>query len=145
MLALVAGCATSVVLTGCTATTTLVHQPSKTLARKSGERPAKTDVKQAVLRALAARKWTLVETGADYVTARVSRGEHSAIAKIAFGDGTYRITHVDSSVGLRYDGQEIHHRYNHWIRRLEASIIKELNSHDRISPIVDSGELKGSE
>ena len=115
--------------TGCTALTTTVHQPTRQVLNRTNGSPVEpNEIKMAVVRALQARRWTIEETNDDSVIAAVSAGGHSATAKITVGPGTYRIEHVKSSDGLRYDGEEIHHRYNHWIRRLDSTIFGELSS-----------------
>ncbi len=111
---------------GCTAVTTVVHQPEQHVARQDGTSVTQDDVKRAVIRALARRAWTVEETTDDAVVASVSAGGHSATVKVAIGPGTYTINHLKSSEGLRYDGTEIHHRYNHWVRRLDSTIMNEL-------------------
>ena len=123
----------------CSAVTTIVHQPEQRVARRDGSAVPASEIKQAVLRALERRKWKVDKTTADAITAQVTAGGHMATARVTVGSGTYRIEHVDSSEGLRYDGKEIHHRYNHWIRRLDSTIMGELQTVVRVqAPLADA-------
>jgi len=80
----------------------------------------------AILRALQERTWTVQAETPNTIVATVSAGGQSATASIAYDDLTYSIEHVESSPGLKYDGREIHRRYNTWIENLRKTIDKQL-------------------
>jgi hypothetical protein len=84
-------------------------------------------VRDAILRALASRTWSVVEERPDGIVARVSSGGHTASVLVRYDERSFSISYVDSSPGLKYDGSHIHRRYNHWVDRLRASISQELN------------------
>jgi hypothetical protein len=93
-----------------------------------GVAPNNQLVRDAIVRALANRTWSVVEERPNEIVARVSAGGHDATALVKYDERSYSITRVDSSPGLKYDGTYIHRRYNHWIDRLRASIQQELST-----------------
>ncbi len=113
-------------LAGCSANTARIHQPSKRLARRSGEGITRSQIREAVKRALKRKKWTVEETGTDFITATVKKGENWATAKITMGPGSFAIQHVNSGPSFHYTGDTIHRRYNRWIQRLDAAIVQEV-------------------
>src|SRR5687767_8858262 len=66
----------------------------------------------AILRALQERTWIVEAEEPNTIVASVSAGGHSATASIYYDDLNYSIKHIESSPGLKYDGVEIHRRYN---------------------------------
>jgi hypothetical protein len=84
-------------------------------------------VRDAILRALASRTWSVVEERPDGIVAKVSSGGHTASVLVRYDERSFSIGYVDSSPSLKYDGSHIHRRYNHWVDRLRASISQELN------------------
>jgi hypothetical protein len=84
-------------------------------------------VRDAILRALGSRTWSVVEERPDGIVAKVSSGGHTASVLVRYDERSFSISYVDSSPSLKYDGSHIHRRYNHWVDRLRASISQELN------------------
>ena len=82
--------------------------------------------RDAIVRALVERTWTVEAEEPNTIVASVSAGGHSATAAITYDDLTYSIKHMESSAGLKYDGQYIHRRYNQWIKNLRKTIDKQL-------------------
>jgi hypothetical protein len=80
----------------------------------------------AILRALQERTWIVEAEEPNTIVASVSAGGHSATASIYYDDLNYSIKHIESSPGLKYDGVEIHRRYNTWIKNLRKTIDKQL-------------------
>ena len=99
---------------------------SEPVTLPSGTAPTAPAVRDAIVRALAHRGWTVVSEQGPAITARVQAMGHWAIARIDYTGSAYSITRVDSSPGLKFDGERIHRHYNHWIDRLRASIAEEL-------------------
>jgi hypothetical protein len=91
-----------------------------------GSTPSDAVVRDAIMRALVERKWTIVKEEGASILATVTSGGHSATAGITYNATSYSIRYVDSSEGLKYDGVEIHRRYNHWVDRLRVSINEQL-------------------
>jgi hypothetical protein len=91
-------------------------------------------VHDAIVRALISRTWVVASDEPQSLTASVTRGGHSATVHIVYGSDAYSIHHVQSSPGLKFDGVNIHKRYNQWIDRLRVSIDAELKAVSGPSP-----------
>jgi hypothetical protein len=98
------------------------------VALPAGLTPSIARTRDAILRGLADRGWTIDREEGQTIVASVSAGGHQATVGIDYSADSYSIHYVTSSPGLRYDGIEIHKRYNHWVDRLRVSINKELAS-----------------
>ena len=87
-----------------------------------------TSAQEAILAAMYARGWHLVDDAPGVVLATVSSMGHRATVRIGYQAGSYSILYEDSSHGLKYraHSQLIHRRYNHWVRRLDDAIRLEL-------------------
>jgi hypothetical protein len=106
-----------------------------------GVSPAEAVTRDAILRALVERKWTIVKEEGTSILATVTAGGHTATVGITYNATSYSIRYVDSSPGLKYDGVEIHRRYNHWVDRLRVSI----NEHLANAPPAPSAPTAGGE
>jgi hypothetical protein len=101
-----------------------VHSAKVTLP--TGVTPSAALTRDAILRALSERTWTVEGEEPNTIVASVTAGGHSATAGITYDDLTYSIKRLESSPGLKYDGYEIHRRYNTWIKNLRKTIDKQL-------------------
>jgi hypothetical protein len=101
-----------------------IHSAKVTLP--AGVAPSVAVTRDAILRALAERTWTVEGEEANTIVATVTAGGHSATAGITYDDLTYSIKRLESSPGLKFDGYEIHRRYNTWIKNLRKTIDKQL-------------------
>ena len=101
-----------------------VHSAKVTLA--AGVTPSAALTRDAILRALSERTWTVEGEEPNTIVASVTTGGHSATAGITYDDLTYSIKRLESSPGLKFDGYEIHRRYNIWIKNLRKTIDKQL-------------------
>jgi hypothetical protein len=91
-----------------------------------GQMASAPEVRDALMRALVERSWQVDREGPDGIVAtQVSRG-HSATVLIQYNPSAYSISYLDSSPGLRFNGADIHRRYNEWIDRLDNAIQKFL-------------------
>jgi hypothetical protein len=88
--------------------------------------PTTEQVRAAIVAGLAAKGWTVQSEEGLALTAETSSGGHTASVTIEYSSTRYSIHHLNSSEGLKYDGQEIHRRYNHWIDLLQQAINAEL-------------------
>jgi hypothetical protein len=77
---------------------------------------------RAIRDALAARRWKVDSDEPGKIVASTEAGGHRARVRITYTADSYRIEHMESSHGLRYDGKNIHRRYNHWVKQLSRSI-----------------------
>ena len=93
---------------------------------------ARAQVQQVVYNALLSKGWN-IDTAADgHFIATTRTGEHFATVRVDCGDGGYAIHFVAASPSLRFSGDRIHRRYNHWIDRLDHAIRGELS---RAAPV----------
>jgi hypothetical protein len=99
---------------------------SAKIALTAGVTPSAALTRDAILRALVERTWTVEGEEPNTIVASVSAGGHSATAGITYDDHTYSIKRLESSPGLKFDGYEIHRRYNQWIKNLRKTIDKQL-------------------
>lgn len=86
------------------------------------------EVRDAIMRALAARGWQVDREGPDGIVATIVSKGHSATVLIQYNPSAYSISYLDSSPGLRFNGAAIHRRYNEWVERLDKTIRKLLAS-----------------
>lgn len=101
-----------------------VHNASVIVPR--GVTPSAALTRDAILRALSERTWSVEGEEANTIVASVTAGGHGATAGITYDDHSYSIKRLESSPGLKYDGYEIHRRYNTWIKNLRKTIDKQL-------------------
>lgn len=100
-----------------------------------GEKATRESVREAILSALAARRWAIEREGPDGIvasTALGSNGANGATVHVEYDDRSYSIHYLDSSPSLRFNGTTIHRKYNSWVEQLNRSIRAELaGSHSR--------------
>ncbi len=92
----------------------------------AGMPPSPALTRDAILRAIVAKHWTIDGENGQTIVTSVSSGGHSATVRIDYDAAYYSITYLKSSAGLKYDGQNIHRRYNHWIDRLREAINRSI-------------------
>lgn len=81
-------------------------------------------VQQAVDRAATGLGWTVSDQRPGLTVATLDVRTHKAVVTIAYDTKRFSIGYKDS-VNLKYDGTDIHYRYNSWIRNLRNEIEKE--------------------
>lgn len=86
---------------------------------------SESNPRQAIRAALLDYNWIVEKDEPGEMIARQRRGQHEAQIKVTYDESSVRIRYHDSE-NLLYelvDGEEqIHERYNIWIRNLEARI-----------------------
>jgi hypothetical protein len=85
-------------------------------------------VRVAILRALAARTWTVDEERVGVVLATVQDPPHYGQIAVTYSDTAYSINYRGSSPSLQWDGQVIHRRYNEWVDDLHEAIDDQLKA-----------------
>ena len=85
-------------------------------------------VEQAILHALANRRWLAKQEGAGVIIGTLNLRTHQAVVRIEFTADSYSIRYVDSKE-LLYErkangDQVIHQHYNGWI----AYLVKDINA-----------------
>lgn len=88
----------------------------------SGVAPSAAHTRDGIMRGLLAKGWTVGGESDQSIVASVSEGGHSARVVLQYDAQFYSITHIDSSTGLKYDGNTIHRRYNRWVDKLREAI-----------------------
>jgi len=117
----------AIALGGCGANMAPVLNPSDVpVVTATQGAPTTEQVRAAIVAGLAGKGWTVQSEEGLALTAETSSGGHTASVTIQYSSTRYSITHLNSSEGLKYDGQEIHRRYNHWIDLLQQAINAEL-------------------
>lgn len=85
---------------------------------------------QQIMRAAAARGWTsrlMVAPSPNrrgVIEAVNNTDGHNVVVRITYNSREFTITYV-SSIGLNYDGRQIHTYYNGQVERLEQQIMRE--------------------
>jgi hypothetical protein len=92
----------------------------------AGMPPSPALTRDAILRAIVAKHWTIDGENGQTIVTSVTSGGHSATVRIDYDAAYYSITYLKSSAGLKYDGQNIHRRYNHWVDRLREAINRSI-------------------
>lgn len=112
----------------CSPTMAPVYQVSGVRLTPYSEPPLSVaEVREVVLRGLAQKRWNVQREEPSAIVASVTAGGHEATVRIDYNSAGYSISYVDSSSGLKYDGQNIHRRYNHWVRLLDDAIRGEFS------------------
>jgi hypothetical protein len=115
----------AVVLATAACRTAPVHNVVAPLAPAPGTRLSMDDVAQAIWRAGNRLGWQIETVSPGALRGTLKLRQHVAVVAIAHDTSTVRITYQDST-NLKYDGQEIHRRYNQWVQNLERGIQMEL-------------------
>jgi len=96
-------------------------------------------VRDGIVRGLTAKGWSIEGESGPTLIASVTGGGHWAKVRIDYTAHAFSITYQDSSPGLRYDGESVHRRYNHWVHLLERAIRKQLaNARPDAAPPADT-------
>ncbi|AZC22169.1 MULTISPECIES: hypothetical protein [Pseudomonas] len=83
-------------------------------------------VKQAILKNLVARKWTVQQIGPDLIQADITvRQQFYAKIDIQYSASHYKIVYRDSRE-LDYKDGKIHKNYIRWVRLLDKGILRDL-------------------
>jgi hypothetical protein len=81
---------------------------------------------QTIMQAGRLRHWRMDPVGPGQITGVSDDRGHEAVINITYSQQAYSIT-LAGSTNLRQEGDEIHKKYNKWIRQLERSIDDRLN------------------
>lgn len=119
----------------CGASLVPVHQVSGArLEPWDGRVLSEAEVRQIIVRGLARRRFQVLREEPNVVFAHIVSGPHEAQVRIDYNAAGYAISYVDSSPGLKYDGHNIHKRYNHWVRGLDEAIRSEFRFYEKLPP-----------
>lgn len=84
-------------------------------------------VRSAILKAGAERKWIMSDAGPGVIKARQQSRNHSADVRITYSSTGYSINY-DGSSNLNASGGKIHKNYNRWVRNLDRDIQVNLSA-----------------
>ena len=94
-------------------------------------------VEEAILKALANRKWIARTDGPGVIIGTLNLRDHQAVVRIEYTDESYSVRHTHSTELLyqrKSDGTElIHKNYNAWI----AYLVNDINAALGIPPVDD--------
>lgn len=92
-----------------------------------------TDVKAAIVEALATRNWVITNENGNEIQAKFVIKENQFIAvKISYTDRYYNINYLDSQ-DMKYNGSKIHKTYNKQVKALDKVIKSNVKSKARLS------------
>ena len=92
-----------------------------------------TDVKAAIVEALATRNWVITNENGNEIQAKFVIKENQFIAvKISYTDRYYNINYLDSQ-NMKYNGSKIHKPYNKQVKALDKVIKSNVKSKARLS------------
>jgi hypothetical protein len=115
----------AVVLAIAACRTAPVHNVVAPLTPAPGSRLTMNEVAQAIWRAGNRLGWQIETVAPGSLRGTLKLRQHVAVVSITHDTSAFRITYQDST-NLRYDGQEIHKRYNQWVQNLERGVQMEL-------------------
>ncbi|WP_347903447.1 hypothetical protein [Pseudomonas purpurea] len=85
-------------------------------------------MKQAILKTLVARKWTVQRVSPDVIQAEITvRNKYHAEIDIEYAPTHYKIVYRDSRE-LDYKDGKIHKNYIRWVRLLDRGILSRLKN-----------------
>lgn len=114
------------VITGCR-TATMYNATDVPLASHSSSRVTLADVTKAILAAGKRKGWVMEVARSGEVVATLTVKRYVAAVTVTYDTSRFSITYRDSS-NLMHSGDEIHRRYNSWVRHLEETIQDEVKS-----------------
>lgn len=85
------------------------------------------EIGQDIMSARRRRHWRMDPIGPGRMTGRLDDRQHEAVIDISYTRQSYSITLADS-MNLRQEGDEVHKKYNKWIRLLQKEIDDRLYS-----------------
>ena len=85
------------------------------------------DITKAIKNAATGLGWMAKTVKPGHIVATLSVRAHVAVVDIKYSTKTYSITYKDS-VELKYDGTNIHSKYNAWVKNLDSRIRLQINS-----------------
>ncbi|OLF56359.1 hypothetical protein [Pseudomonas chlororaphis] len=84
------------------------------------------EMKQAILKNLVARKWTVQRISPELIQAEITvREQYHVEIDIQYAPTHYKILYRDSR-GMDYKDGKIHKNYIRWVRLLDKGILREL-------------------
>ncbi|TCI03279.1 hypothetical protein EZV61_10395 [Corallincola luteus] len=82
-------------------------------------------VSKAILKAGNTRGWLMNKVEEGHIVAEIHVRSHFAAVDIRYNEKNYHLSYRDSD-NLKYDGQNIHKKYNQWVNNLNLDIHNSL-------------------
>ncbi len=83
------------------------------------------EVRNAILRAALSKNWQVVEEVGQKITLKYVKKVHVAACDVAYSEKEYTITINPMTTLIRGDN-EVHPKYNQWVRNLDKQIQRQL-------------------
>ena len=78
-------------------------------------------IAQTIVEAGRLRHWRMEPAGPGQITGILDDHQREAVINITYSQQAYSIT-LAGSTNLHHEGDEVHKRYNRWVRQLESAI-----------------------
>ena len=85
------------------------------------------EIGRSIVQAGRRRHWRMDSVGPGQITGTFADRQHEAVINITYTRQAYSITLADST-NLRQEGDEVHKKYNKWIRALQREIDGRLST-----------------
>ena len=119
---------------GCHSNQAPLENPQSVAGKSAtGEAYTVNQIAAAIRSGAQAKRWNILSDEPGTMQARQDAGGHYAVVDISYNEAGWTISYLESSPGLIYEETEkhgpiIHHRYNLWVRHLDAAIRKFLGA-----------------
>jgi hypothetical protein len=108
--------------------TSLVYNVEKSPVTLYGDGQATMEqVEKAIVRAGASLGWKMKTVSPGVMVGTLAVRRHLAVVDITYNTQEYNITYKDSTA-LKYDGTNIHSRYNSWVQNLDQAISAQIST-----------------
>ena len=111
-------------ISGCLAP--LVNVTDSAVTTGSERSASIKELGEAVVKASGSLGWRMQRITAGHIVGTLFLRSQMAAVDITFNEDTYSINYKNSS-NLKYDGEEIHRKYNGWIKKLDNAINREFS------------------
>ncbi|MGB1263375.1 MAG: hypothetical protein ACPG52_10725 [Cognaticolwellia sp.] len=110
-----------VVLTGCKSTIPVPQYVDQPVAQHNASTSTVKDVERSIVRAAASLGWKTKVRSEGEILATLDIRKHQLVILIKHDDKNLTVNY-QSSINLKYDGQNIHRQYANWVTRLLRAI-----------------------
>jgi hypothetical protein len=84
------------------------------------------EIGQRISQAVSRRDWNCVRTCPKTLICHLDKRTHKAVVQVDYNHEYFSINYVKST-NLKYEGGNIHPKYNQWIRNMEGDIVKAIH------------------
>ena len=106
---------------------TAIITPENTIPETPGQKLTLDEIGDAIMRGGSGLQWAMTKEAPGRILATlVVRSKHSITVNVNYTETSFAITYQDS-MNMKYDGTQIHRRYNLWVMNLSNAITREIN------------------